>query len=57
MTATCNTNFSTHKRVVRIGEGQLAYCEDCCGGEIELYEQSCAERQAETVRLENARTD
>lgn len=37
--------FATHKNIERIGDGELAWCADCKGGEIELYEQTCEQRQ------------
>lgn len=39
-------NRQTHKGVVKVGEGELAYCEDCHGGEVDLWEHSCDEFKA-----------
>ncbi len=45
-----NYNRTTHKNVRLIGEGELAYCDDCHGGEVELWEASCEVRR--TLRHE-----
>lgn len=39
-------NRQTHKGVVKVGEGELAYCEHCHGGEVDLWEHSCDEFKA-----------
>lgn len=38
-------NRASHKNIVKVGEGELAFCEDCKGGEIDLWEASCDERR------------
>ncbi len=41
-------NHLTHKPYIKlVGEGNLEYCERCCGGEVQLLEQSCDQRVLE----------
>lgn len=44
-----NSNFVTHT-ITPVGEGELAWCERCKGGEVELYEATCDERVRQSLR-------
>jgi hypothetical protein len=46
LTAKRKSNRDSHVDVEIIGEGELAYCRACMGGEAELWEQSCLVRQS-----------
>lgn len=34
-----------HKNGIKVGEGELEWCEDCHGGEVELCEATCSQWQ------------
>lgn len=39
------TNFASHEpNIELVGEGELAYCNRCKGGEVELWDENCTER-------------
>lgn len=38
-------NRQTHTNVEKVGEDELLYCNDCHGGEVELWEATCSARQ------------
>lgn len=38
-------NRQTHINVEKVGDGELLYCKDCHGGEVELWDATCRARQ------------
>lgn len=38
-------NRDSHKNIEKVGEGELLWCKDCNGGEIDLWDASCGQRQ------------
>jgi hypothetical protein len=42
-------NYQTHQNIIKVGDGELAYCTDCHGGEVELWEATCSSRCGLTV--------